>query len=56
MLKGKRIMLVVSGGIAAFKVPDLIRRLSERGVSVRCAMTKAAAQFVTPLTLSSLSG
>ena len=56
MLKGKRILLVVSGGIAAFKVPDLIRRLAERGVSVRCAMTKAAEQFVTPLTLSSLSG
>ncbi|PJI37443.1 bifunctional phosphopantothenoylcysteine decarboxylase/phosphopantothenate--cysteine ligase CoaBC [Ferrovibrio sp.] len=56
MLKGKRILLVVSGGIAAFKVPDLIRRLAERGVSVRCAMTKAAEQFVTPLTLASLSG
>lgn len=56
MLKGKRILLVVSGGIAAFKVPDLIRRLRERGVSVRCAMTKAAEQFVTPLTLASLSG
>ena len=56
MLKGKRILLVVSGGIAAFKVPDLIRRLAERGVSVRCAMTRAAEQFVTPLTLASLSG
>ncbi|MFN3401693.1 MAG: bifunctional phosphopantothenoylcysteine decarboxylase/phosphopantothenate--cysteine ligase CoaBC [Ferrovibrio sp.] len=56
MLKGKRILLVVSGGIAAFKVPDLIRRLAERGVSVRCAMTKAAEQFVTPLTLAALSG
>lgn len=56
MLKGKRILLVVSGGIAAFKVPDLIRRLAERGVSVRCAMTKSAEQFVTPLTLASLSG
>jgi phosphopantothenoylcysteine decarboxylase/phosphopantothenate--cysteine ligase len=56
MLKGKRILLVVSGGIAAFKVPDLIRRLAERGVSVRCAMTRAAEQFVTPLTLAALSG
>jgi phosphopantothenoylcysteine decarboxylase/phosphopantothenate--cysteine ligase len=56
MLKGKRILLVVSGGIAAFKAPDLIRRLAERGVSVRCAMTKAAEQFVTPLTLAALSG
>jgi phosphopantothenoylcysteine decarboxylase/phosphopantothenate--cysteine ligase len=56
MLKGKRILLVVSGGIAAVKVPDLIRRLAERGVSVRCAMTRAAEQFVTPLSLASLSG
>lgn len=56
MLKGKRILLVVSGGIAAVKVPDLIRRLAERGVSVRCAMTRSAEQFVTPLSLASLSG
>lgn len=56
MLKGKRILLVVSGGIAAFKVPELIRHLKGRGASVRCVMTKSAEQFVTPLTLSSLSG
>ncbi|WP_298727514.1 bifunctional phosphopantothenoylcysteine decarboxylase/phosphopantothenate--cysteine ligase CoaBC [uncultured Ferrovibrio sp.] len=56
MLKGKRILLVISGGIAAYKSLELIRRLRERGASVRCAMTKAAEQFVTPLSVSSLSG
>jgi phosphopantothenoylcysteine decarboxylase/phosphopantothenate--cysteine ligase len=56
MLKGKRVLLVISGGIAAYKALELIRRLRERGVSVRCAMTEAAAQFVTPLSVSSLSG
>jgi phosphopantothenoylcysteine decarboxylase/phosphopantothenate--cysteine ligase len=56
MLKGKRILLVISGGIAAYKALELIRRLRERGVSVRCTMTKSAEQFVTPLSVSSLSG
>lgn len=56
MLKGKRILLVISGGIAAYKALELIRRLRERGASVRCAMTQSAAQFVTPLSVSSLSG
>jgi phosphopantothenoylcysteine decarboxylase/phosphopantothenate--cysteine ligase len=56
MLAGKRILLIVSGGIAAVKVPDLIRRLRERGASVRCILTKGGAQFVTPLTLAALSG
>src|SRR5271170_166549 len=56
MLEKKRILLIVSGGIAAVKVPDLIRRLRERGASVRCILTKAGAQFVTPLTLAALSG
>ncbi|MBL8628290.1 MAG: bifunctional phosphopantothenoylcysteine decarboxylase/phosphopantothenate--cysteine ligase CoaBC [Rhodospirillaceae bacterium] len=56
MLNGKRILLIVSGGIAAVKVPDLIRRLRERGASVRCVLTKGGAQFVTPLTLAALSG
>ncbi|NKD55406.1 MULTISPECIES: bifunctional phosphopantothenoylcysteine decarboxylase/phosphopantothenate--cysteine ligase CoaBC [unclassified Haematospirillum] len=53
---GRRILLVLSGGIAACKAPDLIRSLRERGFSVRCVMTQAAAQFVTPLTVSALSG
>lgn len=56
MLESKKILLIVSGGIAAVKVPDLIRRLRERGASVTCILTKGGSQFVTPLTLASLSG
>jgi phosphopantothenoylcysteine decarboxylase/phosphopantothenate--cysteine ligase len=56
VLENRRILLIVSGGIAAVKVPDLIRRLRERGASVRCVLTKGGAQFVTPLTLAALSG
>ncbi|MFN4309652.1 MAG: bifunctional phosphopantothenoylcysteine decarboxylase/phosphopantothenate--cysteine ligase CoaBC [Ferrovibrio sp.] len=56
MLKGKRILLVISGGIAAYKSLELIRRLRERGASVRCAMTSAAGHFVTPMSVSALSG
>ena len=56
MLDKKRILLIVAGGIAAVKVPDLIRRLRERGAAVRCILTRSGAQFVTPLTLGSLSG
>ncbi len=56
MLAGKRILLVIGGGIAAYKSLDLIRRLRERGASVRVAMTSAAKQFVTPLSVASLSG
>jgi phosphopantothenoylcysteine decarboxylase/phosphopantothenate--cysteine ligase len=55
-LSGKRILLVIGGGIAAYKALDLIRRLRERGASVRAAMTKAAAEFVRPLSVASLSG
>ncbi len=56
MLENKRILLIVAGGIAAVKIPDLIRRLRERGAHVRCILTKAGAHFVTPLTLAALSG
>ncbi len=56
MLENRRILLIVAGGIAAVKVPDLIRRLRERGALVRCILTKGGAQFVTPLTLAALSG
>ena len=56
MLEQRRILLIVAGGIAAVKVPDLIRRLRERGASVRCILTQSGAQFVTPLTLAALSG
>jgi len=55
MLTGKRILLIVSGGIAAFKSLELIRRLRERGASVRCVLTEAGAKFVTPLSLQALS-
>ncbi|WGT49166.1 bifunctional phosphopantothenoylcysteine decarboxylase/phosphopantothenate--cysteine ligase CoaBC [Thioclava nitratireducens] len=56
MLAGKRILLIVGGGIAAFKAPELIRLLRGAGASVSPVLTKAGAEFVTPLTLSSLAG
>ena len=55
-MTGKRILLIVGGGIAAYKSLDLVRRLRERGMSVRVVLTEAGAQFVTPLSLASLSG
>jgi phosphopantothenoylcysteine decarboxylase/phosphopantothenate--cysteine ligase len=55
-LQGRRIAVGVGGGIAAYKVGDLIRELRRQGASVRVAMTKAAHEFITPLTLQSLSG
>ena len=55
MLTGKRILLVVGGGIAAYKTLELIRRLRDAGASARCILTRAGAQFVTPLSLSALS-
>src|SRR6185503_9819603 len=55
MLHGKRILLIVAGGIAAFKSLELIRRLRERGAQVRCVLTDAGARFVTPLALQALS-
>ncbi len=56
MLNQRRILLIVSGGIAAVKVPDLIRRLRERGADVRCILTEVGSQFVTPMSLAALSG
>src|ERR1044072_5769867 len=50
-----RITLIIGGGIAAYKALDLIRRLKERQFAVRCVLTKAAQQFVTPLAASALS-
>jgi phosphopantothenoylcysteine decarboxylase/phosphopantothenate--cysteine ligase len=55
MLDGKRILLVISGGIAAYKSLILIRRLRERGAQVRCILSKGGTQFVTPLSVSALS-
>ena len=55
-LAQKRILLGISGGIAAYKSADLVRRLKERGADVRVILTDAAQQFITPLTLQALSG
>ncbi len=55
MLTGKRILLVISGGIAAFKALDLIRRLRAEGCTVRCVLTASATEFVTPLSVAALS-
>ncbi|MFO1117574.1 MAG: bifunctional phosphopantothenoylcysteine decarboxylase/phosphopantothenate--cysteine ligase CoaBC [Beijerinckiaceae bacterium] len=55
-LAGKSILLIVSGGIAAYKIPELIRRLREREAGVTVVLTAAAKHFVTPLTLASVSG
>ena len=52
----KSVLLIVSGSIAAYKSLDVVRRLRERGVSVTCVLTKGGAEFVTPLSLASLSG
>lgn len=55
MLQGKRILLIVSGGIAAYKALELVRRLRERGAEVRAILTKGGAEFITPLSLSALT-
>lgn len=55
-LSGKHIVLGVTGSIAAYKAADLIRRLREAGAEIRVVMTKAACEFITPLTLQTLSG
>ncbi|MGB6351214.1 MAG: bifunctional phosphopantothenoylcysteine decarboxylase/phosphopantothenate--cysteine ligase CoaBC [Pseudolabrys sp.] len=52
----KRVLLIIGGGIAAYKSLDLIRRLKERGIAIRCILTKAAEHFVTPLSASALVG
>ncbi|MFT4150776.1 MAG: bifunctional phosphopantothenoylcysteine decarboxylase/phosphopantothenate--cysteine ligase CoaBC [Paracoccaceae bacterium] len=56
MLAGRRILLVIGGGIAAYKALDLIRRLRERGATITPVLTAAAAEFVTPLSVSALAG
>ncbi|MEM6758991.1 MAG: bifunctional phosphopantothenoylcysteine decarboxylase/phosphopantothenate--cysteine ligase CoaBC [Pseudomonadota bacterium] len=56
MLQDKRILLIITGGIAAYKSLDLIRRLRERGAAVTPVLTRAAEQFVTPLAVSALAG
>lgn len=54
-MNGKRILLIVGGGIAAYKSCELVRLLRKAGASVRCVLTRGGAEFVTPLTLAALS-
>ena len=56
MLVGKRILVIIGGGIAAYKTLDLIRRLRERGAAVTPVLTRAAEEFVTPLSVGALAG
>ena len=51
-----RVLLAVTGGIAAYKTPELVRQLKREGYAVRCALTAAAAEFVSPLALQTVSG
>ena len=52
----RRVLLIIGGGIAAYRSLELIRALKKRGLAVRCILTKAAEQFITPLSAASLSG
>ena len=54
ILQDKKLLLIIGGGIAAYKCLDLIRRLRERGVIIQAILTKGGLQFVTPLSVSSL--
>lgn len=56
MLDGKRILLIIGGGVAAYKSLDLARRLMEQGASVRGVLTPAGQQFITPMSVASLTG
>ena len=55
-MRGKSVLLIIGGGIAAYKSLDLIRRLAERGVKARAILTRAGAEFVTPLSVAALTG
>lgn len=55
-LSDRHILLGVSGGIAAYKTPELVRRLREAGAEVRVVMTRGAREFITPMTLQAVSG
>src|SRR5262245_46592938 len=55
ILSGKRIVLGVTGGIAAYKAADIVRRLREQRADVRVVMTRSACEFITPLTMQALS-
>lgn len=55
MLRGKKVLLGISGGIAAYKSPELVRQLIAEGAEVRVVATKNALEFVTPVTLQTVS-
>ena len=55
-MRGNSVLLIIGGGIAAYKSLELIRRLAERGIGTRAILTKAGAEFVTPLSVSALTG
>ena len=55
-LQNKHILLGVTGGIAAYKSAELLRRLQDAGATVRVVMTRGATEFITPLTMQALSG
>src|SRR5690554_4556169 len=55
MIKGKRIVIGISGGIAAYKIALLIRILKQKGAEVKCVLTPASSDFISPLTVSTLS-
>ena len=55
-MHGQRVLLIIAGGVAAYKSLELIRRLGDRGVRVRCILTAAGARLITPLAVASLSG
>ena len=56
MMQGRKVLLVIGGGIAAYKTLELIRLLRARGVGVTATMTSAAEAFVTPLSVAALAG
>ena len=56
ILQGKNIVLGITGGIAAYKTPELVRRLKDQGANIRVVMTEGAKAFITPLTLQAVSG
>ena len=56
ILQGKNILLGITGGIAAYKTPELVRRLKDHGANIRVVMTEGAKAFITPLTLQAVSG
>ena len=55
-LKNKKILLIVTGGIASYKSLDLIRRLQEKQVKIDCILTESAKKFINPITFESLLG